>query len=94
MDSQRKHSLLMCLPMLVLAACATPSEEGQQSARETDRTREAERRVCLMQPPGEIERCLRRVEEEYVARQGMRQVERRGEPTRTEQPIEEVPAAR
>jgi hypothetical protein len=98
MDNPRKPhpvlSLLSLLPLLVLAACVSNPGEGQQSARETDRTREAERRVCQMQPPGEIERCLRRVEEEYVARQGMRQVERRTEPARSEAPIEEVPPAR
>ncbi len=93
MDTRRTLSLLVLLPALALAGCTT-SGEGQRSARESDRTREAERRVCLMQPPGQIDQCLRRVEEDFVARQGMRQVEGRAAPATEREPIEEVPAAR
>ena len=73
-----------------LAGCAA-WDNGQPLTRDTERTRD--RRVCLMQPPAQIEACLRRVEEDYVARQGMRQVEK---PARDsgEEPVEEVVPAR
>ena len=71
--------LLLGTAAVLAAACAS-LEERQQGMRETDRTRANERRVCLMQPPAQIEACLRRVEEDYVAREGMRQVEPRSPP--------------
>lgn len=71
-----------------LAACAAWTDEPP-SARDTERMRENERRVCMRQPPGPIEACLRRVEEDYVARQGMRQVEKRDAPDLDEtRPVE------
>lgn len=95
MNSPRNRLPLVSsgVPLLLaasLAGCAAWGN-GQQSTRETERTREAERRVCLMQPPTQIEACLRRVEEDYVARQGMRQVEKRETPS---EPVEEVAPAR
>lgn len=83
---------VLLLLAAALAGCAA-WDNGQQLTRETERTRDNERRVCLMQPPAQIEACLRRVEEDYVARQGMRQVEK---PDREsgEEPVEEVVPAR
>lgn len=86
-----RNSLLLLLAAS-LAGCATFTDR-QLSAAETERAREGERRVCLMQPPGQIEACLRRVEEDYVARQGMRQVEQR-ERAPVQEAVEEVTPAR
>lgn len=69
------RSSLLLLASLSLAGCAAWGDRNQ-STRETDRARENERRVCLMQPPAQIEACLRRVEQDYVAREGMRQVDK------------------
>lgn len=67
----------------VLATTCASLEERQQGMRESDRMRANERRLCLMQPPAQIEACLRRVEEDYVAREGMRKVEPRSPPVTT-----------
>lgn len=74
--------LLWGVTAVLVSTCAR-LEERQQGMRETDRTRANERRVCLMQPPAQIEACLRRVEEDYVAREGMRKVEPRPSPATT-----------
>lgn len=83
---------VLLLLAAALAGCAA-RDHGQQLTRETERTRDNERRVCLMQPPAQIEACLRRVEEDYVARQGMRQVEKRDDES-GQKPVEEVVPAR
>lgn len=78
--------LLWGVTAALVTACAS-LEERQQGMRETDRARANERRLCLMQPPAQIEACLRRVEEDYVAREGMQKVEPRS-PTVTPPPAE------
>ena len=70
--------LLLGTAAVLAAACAS-LEERQQGMRETDRTRANERRVCLMQPPAQIEACLRRVEEDFIARENMGKLEPRTE---------------
>jgi hypothetical protein len=69
---------LVLLTGVAATACAS-WESRQQGMRETDRMRDNERRYCMTQPPAQVEACLRRVEEDYVARENMRKLEPRTE---------------
>lgn len=77
---------LSLVTLLAVAACAERTDRRETLAEMED-TRANERRACLVQPPGQVEMCLRRVEEDFVARQGMR---RRGAEARAETGIEPV----
>lgn len=77
------RSPVWLLAAVTLAACTTPGEER-------DLARSDDRRRCLMQSPTELETCLQRVEQEYVARQGMAKVDAKDAATAHE--IEDEPA--
>lgn len=71
--------LLSAAAGLLVTACAG-WEERQQGMRESDRARENDRRLCMTQPPAQVEACLQRMEAEYIARENMRKVEPRTPP--------------
>lgn len=82
---------LSLVALLAVAACAERTDRRETLAEMED-TRANERRACLVQPPGQVEMCLRRVEEDFVARQGMRRLQRTGGETEAE-PAPAPPAA-
>ncbi len=83
--------LLSLAAGLLVTACAG-WEERQQGMRDTDRARENDRRLCMTQPPAQVEACLQRMESEYIARENMRKVEPRTPPaTATETGADAAP---
>ncbi|MFO7324592.1 MAG: hypothetical protein DIU62_002640 [Pseudomonadota bacterium] len=72
MNAYHCATLLLALPLA--AGCAGQVGFGEEGRADDQYIQE--RRLCMTRPPAEVEACMKRVEQDYIAREGMR---RRGE---------------